>query len=181
MAVERVQQLLMKVTGTLDQAGVPYAVIGGNAVAAWVSTKDPEAIRTTKDVDILVRRQDFAALTTALQKIDLMPVEVLGVSMFVEREHPSPKSGVHLVFVGERIRAHYVHAPPDLLGATRSDLGYQVIDLPSLVAMKLQANRAIDQAHMIDLKSVGLIDDDLIRRIPPDLRERLLKILEAPE
>lgn len=55
MAVERVQQRLRKVTAALDAAG---AVVGGNAVAAWVGRVDPGATRATKDVDILVRRAD---------------------------------------------------------------------------------------------------------------------------
>ena len=41
MAVERVEQLLIDVTNALTDAGAPFAVIGGNAVATWVSTIDP--------------------------------------------------------------------------------------------------------------------------------------------
>ena len=51
-----------------------------------------------------------------------------------------------------------------------------VIDLPALVMMKLQSYRRIDQVHMEDLLSVGLIDETLIRRLPPDLRSRLEEI-----
>ena len=51
-----------------------------------------------------------------------------------------------------------------------------VIDLPGLVMMKLQAYRRIDQVHMEDLLSVGLIDETLIRRLPPDLHSRLEEI-----
>ena len=36
MAVDRVEKRLRKVTAALDAAGVKYAVIGGNAVAAWL-------------------------------------------------------------------------------------------------------------------------------------------------
>src|SRR5439155_12181977 len=113
MAVSRVERLLRKVAKALDRAQIPYAVVGGNAVAAWVATVDEDAVRATKDVDILVRRADLAAITEALQPMELMPVEVLGVSMFVDRVRPSPKAGVHLIFANERIRADYVHAAPD--------------------------------------------------------------------
>ena len=43
MAVDRVEQRLRKVTAALDAAEVPYAVIGGNAVACWVGRVDPAA------------------------------------------------------------------------------------------------------------------------------------------
>ena len=56
MAVNRVEELLKKVSTALEKAGIEYAVIGGNAIAAWVSTVDPDATRATRDVDILVRR-----------------------------------------------------------------------------------------------------------------------------
>ena len=59
LAVNRVERLLRKVAGALDAAGVPYAVVGGNAVAAWVMTVDEGAVRATKDVDILLRRADL--------------------------------------------------------------------------------------------------------------------------
>lgn len=55
---------------------------------------------------------------------------------------------------------------------------YPVPDLPTLVAMKLQSFRLVDQLHIVDLKSVGLITDALIARLPPDLRVRMDQIPE---
>ena len=55
-AVERVKEQLSKATRALEAGGVPYAVIGGNAVAAWVAQVDEGAVRTTRDVDVLIRR-----------------------------------------------------------------------------------------------------------------------------
>ncbi|MCA9239519.1 MAG: hypothetical protein KDA37_04940, partial [Planctomycetales bacterium] len=60
-AVEMVRERLRRSTAALDAAGVPYAVIGGNAVAAWVSTVDPGAARNTVDVDLMINRGDFDA------------------------------------------------------------------------------------------------------------------------
>ena len=37
-AVEKVRERLLRATAALDGAGVPYAVAGGLAVAAWVTT-----------------------------------------------------------------------------------------------------------------------------------------------
>ncbi len=58
-AVEDVRQRACRAAGALQRAGIPHVVVGGNAVAAWVARVDREAVRNTKDVDLLVRRQDF--------------------------------------------------------------------------------------------------------------------------
>ena len=47
-AVELVQERLNRACGALREAKVPYAVIGGNAVAAWVATIDDGAVRNTR-------------------------------------------------------------------------------------------------------------------------------------
>ncbi len=52
MAVERVQQRLHEVTAALGSAGVNYAVIGANAVAAWIARIDTAATRATNNIDI---------------------------------------------------------------------------------------------------------------------------------
>jgi len=181
MAIRKVEVLLRKVTRALDKARIPYAVVGGNAVAAWVATVDEDAIRATRDVDILVRRESLPRITEALRPIGLVPVEVLGVVMYVEKRNPSPKRGVHLVIANERIRAHYAHPAPDLKARVRSKGGFAVIDLPSLVQMKLLSFRPVDQTHLMDLKSVGLLTRELISSIPDDLVPRLRQIQETPE
>lgn len=60
-AVERVRDRLRRATATLEAAGVPYAVVGGNAVATWVARVDEAAVRNTQDVDILLNRSDLEA------------------------------------------------------------------------------------------------------------------------
>lgn len=46
MAIERIRLRLKRTTTTLDAAQVPYAVIGGNAVAEWVGRVDEGAVHT---------------------------------------------------------------------------------------------------------------------------------------
>lgn len=65
-AVEKVRQRLLRATAALKQAGIDYAVAGGNAVAAWVSTVDESAVRNTQDVDILICREDLDGVMKAL-------------------------------------------------------------------------------------------------------------------
>src|SRR5579863_5678264 len=68
-AVSMVRERLLRATAALNQAGVPYAVVGGNAVASWVATIDEGAVRTTRDIDLLVRRSDLPTITSALEQI----------------------------------------------------------------------------------------------------------------
>ncbi len=181
MAVERVEKLLMRVTAALEAAGVPYAVIGGNAVAAWVASVDEGAVRATKDVNLLVRRADFNAMARALDPCDLVPAEVLGVHMFVDRHSPSPKLGVHLIFANERVRSTDPHAAPDPDESVRSRAGFRIAEIGPLLKMKLLAFRLHDQVHIQDLFSVGLIDAQVAKSLPPDLLDRLRQVRDTME
>ena len=67
-AVQAVRERALRATAALERAGIPYAVAGGNAVAAWVARVDRAAVRNTQDVDILVRRADFAAVKVASKR-----------------------------------------------------------------------------------------------------------------
>src|SRR5271169_2003051 len=82
MAAEKVKERLRRATRALDGAGVPYAVVGGNAVAEWVARIDDEAVRNTRDVDLLVRRADFAAARTALETAGFVYHHVIDVDVF---------------------------------------------------------------------------------------------------
>jgi len=172
-AVEHVDQLLLKTTAALDASGVEYAVIGGNAVAAWVSTIDAGAVRATKDVDLLMKRQDWSRASDVLLDHGLMPVEIHGVHMFLDAKNPNPKTGVHVVMAGELVRPHEAHPAPGLASRQLFESGYYVIGLPELIEMKLQANRRVDQLHIEDMLRTGVIRQALVDRLPPDLRERL--------
>lgn len=47
-AVELVRKRLLRATAALEAAGAPYAVAGGNAVAAWVATVDPAGVPSAR-------------------------------------------------------------------------------------------------------------------------------------
>lgn len=181
MAADRVDDLLLRVTRILDAAGLDYAVIGGNAVAAWVSTVDPGAVRNTKDVDLLIRRSDFERIAAALKPAGFEPAEVLGVPMFVDERDPSPRTGVHLIFANERIRPDDPVRAPDVSDATAGVRGFRVLPLLSLVTMKLSSFRLRDQAHLIDLLWLKLIDARWKEKLPADLRPRYQQVLDAFE
>src|SRR5437588_8962071 len=89
-AVAKVRERLLRATAALNQAGVPYAVVGGHAVASWVATVDEGAVRNTRDIDLLVRSGDLPALTAALERAGFVRAEVLDVTMFLDGPEAKP-------------------------------------------------------------------------------------------
>lgn len=181
MAVERVEKRLRKVTAALDEAGIPYALIGGNAVAAWIGRVDKSATRATKDVDLLVRRGDLAGVTETMSALGFAREDLRSSTLFIDPDEPSRKSGVHVVWAGERVRPSYALPAPAVEEAVRDPEGFWVLGLPALVRMKLTSARPIDQVHIADMLSVGLIDETVRGALPADLRKRLAEIAESVE
>src|SRR5437879_10206581 len=101
LAVEKVRERLRRATAALDAAGIPYAVIGGNAVAAWVSKVDPGAARNTVDVDLMLNRSDLDSATEALATAGFVYHDSLGVSMFLDGPNGRPRDAVHILFARE--------------------------------------------------------------------------------
>ena len=168
MAAEKVKERLIRATRALDAAGVPYAVAGGNAVAEWVGRVDEDAVRTTRDVDLLVRRDDFSATRAALE-----------AAGFIDGPQGKPSGGVHLLFAGEKLRHGDEYPLPDLDESERA-AGFQVASLEALVRMKLIAFRDKDRTHLRDMIGVGLLDAAWPARLPPQLGQRLQQLLDDP-
>src|SRR5947209_14016664 len=114
MAAEKVTERLKRSTAALEQAGVAYAVAGGNAVAEWVGRVDEDAVRNTRDVDLLVRRADLPAARAALEAAGFIYYHLLDVDMFLDGPQGKPSGGVHILFAGEKVRPEYEHSSPDL-------------------------------------------------------------------
>lgn len=106
-AVEKVRQRLLKAAAALEAAGVPYAATGGNAVAAWVSKVDEAAVRNTRDVDLLIRRDDFNRAKTALEAAGFLHRHAAGIDMFLDGPKASARDAVRVIFAGEKVRAEY--------------------------------------------------------------------------
>ncbi|MFN7893181.1 MAG: hypothetical protein ACK5OC_23005, partial [Pirellula sp.] len=96
-AVEKVDERLRKTVRILEDANVPYAVIGGHAVRAWVAQVDEAALRTTRDVNILVRPSDFPALMDAMVAAGFHHRNISGLDMFLEQPDASARDAVHVV------------------------------------------------------------------------------------
>jgi len=179
-AIEAVRRRLLKSTAALRGAQVPYAVIGGNAVAAWVVRVDRAAVRNTQDVDILLRRSDFPSAKIALEKAGFVYLNILSVDCFLDDIDANPRNAVHIVFANERVKPNDIALTADVTETESAD-EYDILKLESLVKMKLTSYRDKDRTHLRDLISIGLIDSTWPSRFQTDLAFRLQQLLDDPE
>ncbi len=176
----KVRERLLRATAALNQAGMPYAVVGGNAVASWVATIDEGAVRNTRDIDVLVRRGDLPTITAALEQAGFVRDELLDVIIFRDGAEGKPSEAIHLVFAGEKIRPDHPFPAPEIQ-TVNDPANFPVIALESLILMKLMSNRRKDQVHIEDMINVGLIDATWLVKLPPELAARLKNIMANPD
>jgi hypothetical protein len=179
-AVEKVRQRLLRAANALAQAKIPYAVAGGNAVAAWVSRVDEAAVRNTQDVDVILRRMDLPAARKVLEQAGFVHRHAAGMDMFLDGPDAKARDAVHIVFAAEKVRPDYAAPAPDVFEAEETET-FRLLSLDALVRMKLTSFRDKDRVHLRDLIEVGLVDQDWLEKIPETLRPRLRQILENPE
>ena len=166
-------------TAALEQAKMPYAVIGGNAVAAWVSRVDESAVRNTQDVDLLIRRADLEAVKAALEGVGFRYRHSGGIDLFLDGPKAQARDAVHVVFAGEKVREDELLPNPDLNDSEWAE-SYKILSLRPLVQIKLTAFRDKDRMHLRDLLDVGLIDGEWEKYYPPALAARLRRLADTP-
>ncbi|MGK0185803.1 MAG: hypothetical protein ACI9R3_001586 [Verrucomicrobiales bacterium] len=185
--IEKVRQRLLKAAETLDAAGIDYAVIGGNAVAAWVSRVDDSVVRNTRDVDLLVRREDMPRIKIAMEAAGFKhrSESILGgkgiIEMFLDGPGTKARDAVHLIFAGEKVNPDALEASPTVDAIDPQAEDFRLLDLEALVTMKLTAYRRKDQVHLLDMIEIGQLDESWLDRVPQSLRDRLQALLDDPD
>lgn len=179
-AVEKVKDRMRRVTQALNEADIPYAIIGGNAVQHWVAQVDESAVRNTQDVDIILNESDLERAIVALEPSGFHFRRSAGVSMFLDGPNAKARDAVHVVFAGRKVREEYPEPVPNidqyaLMGNART------LPIEKLVTMKLTSYRDKDRVHVRDMISIGIINESWPDRFSPVLRERLLMLLNDPE
>lgn len=177
-AVEDIRERACRATAALKQAGIAHVIIGGNAVAAWVARVDKEAVRNTKDVDLLIRRSDLPQVIESLQSVGFVHHYINGIDLFIDGPEGSVRSAIHVVFAGELLRADDPAPSPDV---SESEPGpeFPVPTLDALVRMKLTAFRLKDKVHLLDLLEVGLLDESWYTQLSPALAARLQEVIAS--
>lgn len=184
--IDDVRRRLERAASALEQAGVDHAVIGGNAVAAWVSRVDAAAVRNTRDVDLLLRPDQRGQAIEAMERAGFVyrRVSSLGkagaMDVFLDGPGAKVRDAVHVLWAGEKAVPDAVEPTPEL-GETEPGQGFRLVPLEDLVRMKLISFRDKDRMHLRDLIGVGLIDGEWPGRFSEDLGRRLQRILDDPE
>jgi len=179
-AVEQVRQRLLKASTALRAARIDHAIVGGNAVAAWVATIDQAAVRNTQDVDILIRRDDFGAARSAMEEAGFHYRRAASLDLFLDTPTASPRQAVHLVYADELIKPGEPAPSPSVDEATYFG-NLRIINLDALVRIKLTAFRDKDRTHLRDLIDVGLLDQSWTAKLPAALATRLQSLLDTPD
>jgi hypothetical protein len=178
--VEKVRERLRRAVAALEAAGVPYAIAGGNAVAAWVSRVDEAAVRNTQDVDILLRRADLPRAIAAMTEAGFVHHHTASLDMFLDGPSASARDAVHVVFAAEKVKPDYAAAAPDVTESEATD-SFRLVTLDALVRMKLTSFRDKDRTHLRDLIEIGLVDSSWRSRLPSTLSDRLQQLFDNPE
>ena len=178
-AVEKVRERLDRSTLALEQAGIPYAVIGGHAVAAWVATIDDGAVRNTRDVDLLLRSEDLDRAIEALSRVGFVRDKAMDVTVFLDGPDGKPSQGIHILLAGQKVKPEYVSPAPRIENAQIIN-GKRIVDLIELVRMKLNSYRDKDRTHLRDMIQIGLINQSWPSRFETELATRLQTLLDDP-
>lgn len=128
---------------------IPWVITGAVATRVYM----PE--RATKDLDILVRREDGNEVRERLEAAGYTFVTTLAVSGFLVR---SPEGVEVDVILGD-----YPWLAEALAHPRQDPAGYPVLDLPYLVLMKLAASRLQDTADVS--RMLGLASDEELDRV----------------
>ena len=178
--VEKVRERLDRACEALRTADVPYAVVGGNAVAAWVATIDDGAVRNTRDVDLLLNETDLDRATEALAGVGFIRDKVMDVTLFLDGPDGKPSQGIHILLAGRKVKQDHISPTPEVSQFIDFE-GKRIVELVALIRMKLNSNRRKDQTHLLDMIHVGLIDASWPARFEPVLAERLQALIDDPD
>jgi hypothetical protein len=170
--LEQILRLAETVEKIFSAAGLEYRVVGGLATYFYVEESEPDAGRLTRDIDVLVRREDLDRIAAAAEPFGFRYRHVAGIDMLSRADEPTVRRAIHLIFAGEKVRPDYAEAVPHL-GEGRRIRGIRLIPLTDLIRMKLTSFRAKDAAHLIDLDEASLITPEIELSLTPLLRERL--------
>ncbi|MEQ1947713.1 MAG: hypothetical protein ABL995_11025 [Bryobacteraceae bacterium] len=174
-AVDRILDVSKRFGESLDQARIPYRVVGGLAVFLHVDQIDPLAARLTKDVDVGIHRSDLDQIRAAVGPFGFTFRHVAGVDMFLDAQHPGARGAVHVVFVNEKVRPEYVEAVPASEPVATQE-GILIAPVVDLVHMKLTSFRLKDKVHIQDMDAVGLITPGIELTLSPVLAARLAEV-----
>jgi len=167
---DEVHKSMRRLVRRLERAGIPYAIVGGMAVYAH------HYRRTTDDLDVLLTPAGFAefrqrfvprnyAPVPKLQrrfvdKLNQINVDVLVTGFFPGSGKPGPIAYPDPATVAEPVR------------------NVQIVDLPTLIQLKLAARRHQDFADVVNLIKHNELDESFQDKLHKSLHRDFIECLE---
>jgi hypothetical protein len=167
---DRVHKSMRRVVKRLEKAGIPYAIVGGMAVNAHGHE------RTTKDVDLLLTAEGLAEFQRRF-----VPKNYEGT----ERRPRRFADRTNRVMLDVLVTGHFpgsgkpgpiAYPDPSAVGETIETT--RVVDLTTLIQLKLAAHRYQDFADVVALIRVHDLDEAFADRLHPSVRDDYIECLE---
>lgn len=165
-----VHQTMQRTAERLEGAGIPYAIVGAMALNAH------RYKRTTDDVDFLLNAAGFAEFRRLWVGTEYEPVpgrkrrftdrangvtiDILVTGLFPGRGQPGPV------------------AFPEPADVSQTIDGLRVVDLVTLVGLKLAAGRYKDFGDVVDVIRIHDLDESFTDRLHPSLHRDYIECLE---
>jgi hypothetical protein len=166
----REHKTMRRLVKKLENAKIPYAIMGGMAVNAH------NYERTTKDVDVLLTREGFEQFRARFVPRDYDPdpkrsrrfhdrghrtnIDILVTGLFPGSGKPGPV------------------AFPNPADVSIEKGGIRFVDLVTLIQLKLAARRYQDFADVVNLINAHDLDESFVENLHPSLRRDYVECLE---
>jgi hypothetical protein len=173
--------VLHKIAQVFTDEGIPYELIGGLAVLIHVEEANPEYTTLTRDVDLMIRREDLERVKEAAAAHGFRFRHTAGVDMLMYGKTDSARNAVHLIFSGERVRPNQAAPNPPIAPEKKRIHGGEVmvIAVADLLRMKLSSFRDKDRVHVRSMDAAGLITAEVEGTLPAELSTRLQHVRET--
>jgi hypothetical protein len=173
--------VLHKITRVFSDAGIPYELIGGLAVLIHVEEVNPELTALTRDVDLMIRREDLARVKEAAAGHGFRFRHSAGVDTLMYGQTDSARNAVHLIFSGEMVRPNQAEPNPPIAPERKRIHGGEVMVIPvaDLLRMKLSSFRDKDRVHVRSMDGAGLIMREVEAGLSDELSARLQHVRET--
>jgi len=165
-----VHQTMRRTARRLEKAGIAYAIVGGMALNAH------HYQRTTADVDFLLTKEGFAEFQKRyvekhyqrvagrgrrfVDRLSGVTIDILVTGLFPGQGKPGPIAFPDPSEVSEIIDKH------------------SVVNLPTLIVLKLAARRYKDFGDVVELIRVNDLDESFLDRLHATVRQDFLECLE---
>jgi hypothetical protein len=167
---DEVHKAMRRLVRRLDKAGIPYVVVGGMAVTYH------KYRRTTNDVDVLLTRKGLDDFRQRLagrnyqqvegrtrrfkDRANNIQIDFLVTGMFPGRGNPGPVAFPDPNEVAEVIEK------------------VRIVNLPTLIELKLAARRYQDFADVVNLIRFNELDESFAARLNRSVRQDYVECLE---